>query len=828
MGILFGLVFLCIGLTAVAGFIGAVIWAYRKFGRKETTGTSIIPATPLVFPAHFGWALSASLLGFHIGLYSYLTYLGPEFRVPAAGWLVFTLFSALTWVILLRKSKSLFVYSTIGATVLASLFLFLRANGFVQTWDLLFFLLSQVLLFIYYTYQQLPLSVGGWVWSVIFTIPLTFMQGLRVLSSVFKKDHLASRSNFFGWVKTGIIAFIVLVIFLSLLSQADPVFAEVMREFRSQLIGRWLWTLFLIFLFSAWWSTSVSKSEEKESQAAWLSYRDVVAILGVVTILVGIFLAVQFQYLFGGSRELLVTLDMTFSEYVRKGFTELLLAVFIGGILSYLAGAKLRSEDGKNAKVIEVLNTVMVVELGLLLMSAFKRDMLYVETYGLTRVRVMGEIFLVWLAFFLVVLLVYSWKKIREKVALTALWVGALLVLVSINLMNVDHLVVAGAPGHHEYTDYFYLMQLSEDAAPAWPGLLKEISADVAPLLAKESLTVEERAQLAGLKLAVASFIENRDVLYTKYASSEWLLENHKRLGLELPSKENQTYSGTSWSSRAQIMDVIFPYTQDLVQLQQQKPPVIPESLEKYRAWQFTNYAEKKAFQLLESNQEEIFSVPERIFGDIIKYQLHTQTNLAEHENRLLYDLKYQFITVGLQRYYPLFMNHFEPGNWQSIRGFVRQEFATLEQESDVSVAELASLGCASPQVVQPREFTVYAAARKMGVVPANPLSGQQKAYELRVLSDTTGSTPAIQVLMPVGAKIGSMLQNPDEEQQGVKDISRAGMPLQVMPDYQFKDSPYEQDSSFVKAKLVPVAVEDGTGCKVHFQTSDMRAFYSF
>lgn len=828
-GIIVGFILLAVGLTALAGFVGFIIWAYKRFTRKNTSENSssaesstgsLIPQTPLVFPPHFGWALASSLLGFHIGLYTYVSYLGPSFRVPALGWAIFAVFSALTWILLLHKSKSLFAYSTIAAATLASVFLAVRANGFVQTWNLLFFLVSQVLLFVYYTYRQLPISVGGWIWSVIFTIPISLMQGIRVFLSVFKKDA-TSRSKFFGWIKTGVIAFIVLLIFLTLLSQADPVFAEVMREFRSQLVGRWLWTILLIFLFSAWWTTSVDKKDEQESQSSWLANRDVVAILGVVTTVVGVFLVVQFQYLFGGSRQLLETLDLTFSEYVRKGFTELLLAVFIGGILAYLAGAKLRS-SAQAPKVITILNTAMIAELALLLLSAFQRDMLYVDTYGLTRVRVIGEVFLIWLAFFLVVLLVYAWKKIREKFALTLLWSGALLVLLSINIFNVDRWVVQGAPGHHEYTDYFYLMQLSEDAGQSWLKQIDAISLDLQPLLEKEQLSDEERAQLAGLKLALMSFVENRDQLYTKYAPESWLLENYQQIGLSLPVKGRETIQKNEWAWNTNLIvdRVANPETK-----QAAKDVVIPETLAKYRSWEFTNLAEKQTYDLLQSQEEYVFTVPEQLLADILRYQIRTQTNLVTQERRLLFELQYQFITVSLKNYYPMALYQFDTRQWNATRSLVKQEFSALEQQSDLSVAELAGLSCASPQVVQPRELTVYAAARVVSTDDLNPFSNEMKTLELAALGNSSFK-PSIKVLMPIDTKVKSMVQMPGNSAELMQeDFYSNGRGVSFVEQYAEVN---ESDYMFVKAALVPVAYETGSGCGLLFSSSDVRAFYTF
>src|SRR5690606_14477966 len=97
------------------------------------------------------------------------------------------------------------------------------------------------------------------------------------------------------------------------------------------------------------------------------------------------------------------------SQYVRKGFIELLTATFFGGLLSYVIALMSHQEEKKEKSwQLQGLNTVLIVELGFLLGSAWKRNAMYMDVYGLTRVRLIGELFLLWLAGFLALLLLFS------------------------------------------------------------------------------------------------------------------------------------------------------------------------------------------------------------------------------------------------------------------------------------------------------------------------------------------------------------------------------------------------------------------------------------
>ncbi len=576
-------------IATVAVFLNR--W-YQRNLREPTTEKQF----QFDLPKHFTPALLILLIGFHLGLYTFLTYLGPIFQAPAAGGLVFSLSMTLVW-LLLQPKKSLFVISLTVLNLLLGISLFFRANGFVQSWSTILFLGTQVALLVMLVSSQAPTSVGEWLNSLWQFILLTIRQVIRLLSSMFRSD-LKSNTTLLSWLKTLLFTFVVLLVFIGLLSQADPVFAEIVREFHTQLFGRVVWSIVLIVLAISWWTLPVSKRTETKTEAGWASFRDVAAVLSIVVAITGIFLAVQFQYLFNGTTDMLVTLHLTFSEYVRQGFTELLLAVLFGGSIAYLAGTRVRFWQGRERLLTRALNSVMLLELCLLLVSAFRRNYLYVSSYGLTRVRVIGDIFLLWLTLFLVILLAYGWQKLKEKTALSLLWTGALLVILAINLFNVDKMVVDGAPSHHEYTDYFYLLQLSEDAGAEWPQLMAKVHQDTAALVAKPNLSDEEKAQLAGLKLATISFIENRDFLFLKYAPEKWLLDSYTQIGLNLASED----------PRSPVIDTVFPSQSALAIRKTLQNPTIPSQLKKLRSWTFWNYAEAQTYKLLSSQEVALSS----------------------------------------------------------------------------------------------------------------------------------------------------------------------------------------------------------------------------
>ncbi len=755
MSAIFIIILLALVIAIGYGLVIVVRTLIKKADDSTETNMSVLQLPPRFTPA-----LLVLLLGFQLGLYSFMTFAGPTLRLPAGGLLVFSLATTIMWA-LLQTKRTLFIYSLLALNVLTGASLFLRANGFIQTWSAIIFWLVQVILLITLLRPSVPVAIGTWLTSAGKLLPLAATQFLLVFRSAFRRDTTA-KSAFFGWIKTLIFAFIVVVVFLGLLSQADPVFAELVSEFRSQIVGRTLWSIVLVVLTATLWTIRMPTENDNETQAGWLSHRDSTVIQSLVILIVGSFLVVQFQYLFAGSTELLIKLDLTFSEYVRQGFSELLLAILIGGIIVFLAGVRTRTLRGMQKITTQVLLSVLLLELGLLLFSALQRNMLYVDAYGLTRVRVMGDFFLAWLGLFLGILLAFGWQKLSEKRALAGLWIGALAVIVCINVINIDKVVVAGAPSHHQFTDYFYLMQLSEDAAPKWPELLDRIEEDTTPLLVKSELTDIEKSQLASLKLAVISFIENRDRLYLEYAPDDWLKQNYMAIGLRFDdSGNNPDYS--SGYSQLSVIDSLFPSATAAAPTP--APEFLPKKLKSIRGWQYANLAQLRAYEVLKQN-EDTFGQPERILEQILRFQLRNQISLQEEEQRLLFWLRYQFVTVALNRYIPQgYFNLLIRNQLEHLPTFMEQEVQLLEASNDTSVRELAQSRCI-PGSVTP--VTLYATLTRQSAVAVASPSAEFKLSDGIAESDSDAMRVQIPKTLLVSAPSnanGETIATPTNEQ---------------------------------------------------------------
>ncbi|MDZ4763788.1 MAG: DUF4173 domain-containing protein [Chloroflexota bacterium] len=213
-------------------------------------------------------------------------------------------------------------------------------------------------------------------------------------------------------------------------------------------------------------------------------------ILGSLNALFGLFVAIQFAYFFGG-RETLLTQGLTYSQYARRGFFELVaVAVLTIGLALFLDWTTIRHGKREN-RAFQALIVVMVALNLVMLASAAQRMWLYEEAFGFTQLRVYVHVAIAWMGA-LFIGLVAALFRLQRHVFSLAIFVTVVGYGAALNLMNVELYIAErniARLATTEQLDMLYLWSLSADAAPAFIDLFQTTTDEETRYFAGQWLT---------------------------------------------------------------------------------------------------------------------------------------------------------------------------------------------------------------------------------------------------------------------------------------------------------------------------------------------------
>ncbi|MFD5421091.1 DUF4173 domain-containing protein [Streptomyces sp. NPDC127069] len=180
------------------------------------------------------------------------------------------------------------------------------------------------------------------------------------------------------------------------------------------------------------------------------------------------FNAVQLAVLFGGYDKVLESTGLSHAEYARQGFWQLLWAtVFVLAVIALALRWAPRGTPGDRRLVRAVLGTLCLLTL-VVVASAGRRMELYVDAYGLTRLRLSVVTMELWLGL-VIVLLMAAGAVGRRRLARAVAGSAAAAVL-AFGLLSPDALIAENSVTRYQQEgeiDLAYLRGLSADAAPA-------------------------------------------------------------------------------------------------------------------------------------------------------------------------------------------------------------------------------------------------------------------------------------------------------------------------------------------------------------------------
>jgi len=277
----------------------------------------------------------------------------------------------------------------------------------------------------------------------------------------------------------------LLLVFAALFASADQVFNNVLTnvfDFNLEsVVSHTFFMVFWAFLVAGYLRWSMLG---RPVQGVTFEAKPIVSVvplgtaLGLLNTLFLLFVVVQLRYFFGGAALVEDTSGLTYAEYARRGFFELMTAS--GLVLPVLLGADelVRKGTGPQIRVVRQLAGLLLAFLAVVMASALQRMRLYVAAFGLSTQRLYAT------AFMILLIGVFAWfawtvlRGQRQRFVFGALMQG-LAVLAGLHLLNPDAFILKtnlNRPAAERPFDAKYALTLGGDAVPSLLTALPQLN----------------------------------------------------------------------------------------------------------------------------------------------------------------------------------------------------------------------------------------------------------------------------------------------------------------------------------------------------------------
>jgi hypothetical protein len=331
------------------------------------------------------------------------------------------------------------------------------------------------------------------LYTSVLTGPVWGWRGLR-------ERFGGSRGNLGPVLRALVVAAVLLLVFGALFAGADAAFADLLGGLMPDASvsgGPWHVVLLVLGLVGAlaaahtaaapvqWDRVEVPPGRER-GRVEWALP------LIVLTVLFAAFNAVQLAVLFGGYDTVLQKTGQTYADYARQGFWQLLLVTLLT-LLVIVFALRWAPRDGARdwTLVRAVLGTLCVLTL-VVVASAVRRMDMYVEAYGLTRLRISVVAVELWLG--LVIVLIMAAGVWGARWLPRAVMASAAAGVLAFGLVSPDGLVAERNVARYEATskdgegkfDVDYARGLSADAVPALDKLEEPLRSCALEFIARD------------------------------------------------------------------------------------------------------------------------------------------------------------------------------------------------------------------------------------------------------------------------------------------------------------------------------------------------------
>ncbi len=356
-----------------------------------------------------------------------------------------------------RDSPALKMLNLLGLLVTLSLVVLRAQGGLVRKAGLAEYALGSVIAALNAALGMLPVLSSDLEWKEIF-------------SGGWSKRPVAIGRGL-------LLAVPLLLLFGGLFVAADAVFEGIVREALHlnfpEIISHFFFAAFCAWAVAGFLRGTLLGREREFALARRFEFPalgvvEMAIVLGSLDALFLGFVVVQLRYFFGGAELVQMTTGLTYAEYARRGFFELVAVAALVLPLLLAMHWLLKKDDPAGERIFRGLAAAQIAMLFVIMASAFERMRLYQAEYGLTEERLYPTAFMAWLAGVFVWFALTVLRGRRKHFAFGALVAGYLLIG-ALQLLNPDSLIaranIARALAGKSF-DARYAGHLSADAAP--------------------------------------------------------------------------------------------------------------------------------------------------------------------------------------------------------------------------------------------------------------------------------------------------------------------------------------------------------------------------
>ena len=279
-----------------------------------------------------------------------------------------------------------------------------------------------------------------------------------------------------------LIALPIAALLAGLLASADPVFASFinLNIDLGQLILDVFFVAFGSLCAAGLLRLTVAEPIQRVDGPKWrLGATEALVVLAILDAVFAAFAFAQVLAATGGATSTLRSAGVTYSDYARSGFFQLLWVSGITLVVLVLFSRVSKLTERRSRLAFLVLAECAIALTLMIDVVAFRRLSLYEEAYGFTMLRLYSHVFAVWLSIVFILLAAdfLGLGRARRWFIGATLTTGAILLL-GLNFVNPEAVVVALNTNHAQAVhriDGAYLSELSSDATPALITSMSEL-----------------------------------------------------------------------------------------------------------------------------------------------------------------------------------------------------------------------------------------------------------------------------------------------------------------------------------------------------------------